>query len=108
MNRNGTVKPLPNALNAFPSWIRRSAAPIAVVTLTYLGRENGARWQQPTGSEGVRGSRGTDLVLTGSAEAEESEAESPALKTSTLNFEAKQYTSKVFNGKPSCHTAAHA
>ncbi|GAA2617903.1 hypothetical protein GCM10010217_66320 [Streptomyces tubercidicus] len=32
------MKPFPNALSAFPSWIRRNAAPIAVVTLTYLGQ----------------------------------------------------------------------
>ncbi|GAB3109329.1 hypothetical protein GCM10027160_08460 [Streptomyces calidiresistens] len=30
------MKPLPNALSALPIWIRRSAAPIAVVTLTSL------------------------------------------------------------------------
>ena len=28
----GTVKPFPNALRALPSWIRRSAAPMAVDT----------------------------------------------------------------------------
>ncbi|GGO56851.1 hypothetical protein GCM10012287_51360 [Streptomyces daqingensis] len=33
------MKPLPNAANAFPHWIRRSAALIAVVTLTYLWTE---------------------------------------------------------------------
>lgn len=41
--RNGTVKPLPNAASALPSWIRRSAAAIAVVTLTCLDREEGQR-----------------------------------------------------------------
>ncbi|GAA1722499.1 hypothetical protein GCM10009680_75310 [Streptomyces yatensis] len=60
------MKPLPNALSALPSWIRRSAAPIAVVTLTYLGRE-GSR------------ENGADLRVS---------PEDRCLKTSNLNFNA--------------------
>jgi hypothetical protein len=67
----GTVKPLPNALSAFPNWIRRSAAPIAVVTLTSPGREA----LRPCGSD-------PDLF---------------DLKTSEIKFLVEDYTPKGFS-----------
>ncbi|GHK03802.1 hypothetical protein SY2F82_55990 [Streptomyces sp. Y2F8-2] len=68
------MKPRPNALSALPTWIRRIAAPIALVTFTFLEKR---------AAESPRSYPLKRLTL----------------KTSKLNFEIKQYTFKEFNAK---------